>query len=67
MGKEHGEQCPASTEILGAHVRLEKAAISAVLNTLRGSDGDVPKPLHDLAPNKHVVDGKQAFGFLWCG
>lgn len=41
----------------------KKAAISTVLNTLHGSDGDVPKPLHDLAPNKHAANGKQAFGF----
>lgn len=58
MGMEHEEQHPAGVEIRGVHVRLEKAAISAVLNTLCGSNGDVPKPLHDLAPNKHAVDGK---------
>lgn len=57
-GREHGAQCLASMEIPGRHVLLEEAAISAVLNTLHGSGGDVPKPLHDLAPNKHAVDGK---------
>lgn len=63
MGRENGAQCLAGMEIPGTHVLLEEAAISAVLNTLHGSDGDVPKPLHDLAPNKHAADGKQALGF----
>ena len=63
VGMEHGERRLAVVEIAGTHVRLEKAAISAVLNTLHGSDGDVPKPLHDLAPNKHAADGKRAVGF----
>lgn len=58
MGTEHGEQRLASVETLGTHVQLEKAAISTVLNTLHRSNGDVPKPLHDLAPNKHAADGK---------
>lgn len=57
-----GSNGPAGVEIPGTHVRLEKAAISAVLNTLHRNDGDVPKPLHDLAPNKHAADGKRAFG-----
>lgn len=60
MGREHGAQCLASMEIPGMHVLLEEAAISAVLNTLHGSHGDEPKPLHDLAPNKHAEDGKRA-------
>lgn len=67
MGRENGAQCLAGMEIPGTHVLLEEAAISAVLNTLHGSDGDVPKPLHDLAPNKHAADGKQALGFPQCG
>lgn len=67
MGREHGAQRLAGTEIPGTHVLLEEAAISAVLNTLGRSHGDVPKPLHDLAPNKHAADGKRALGFTQRG
>lgn len=61
--REHGARRLAGMEIPGMHVLLEEAAISAVLNTLGRSHGDVPKPLHDLAPNKQAADGKRVFGF----